>query len=80
MRNIHRRDTKLSLQSPDLLLKSLTQPSVERCQRLIHNQDTRLEYQRPRKGNALLLPATQALRGAIPESGKTHHGEYLVHT
>ncbi|MNU05248.1 hypothetical protein D3C71_2031010 [compost metagenome] len=68
MRYIDNRRAEPLLQALDLELHRLAQLLVQRTKWLIHQQNRRLECQRPRQGNALLLAAGQLLGVALAKA------------
>ena len=66
VRDIDNGQAKPFVQQLDLDLQLLTQLLVERPKRLVHQHQARLEHQRARQGDALLL-STRELRGAATQ-------------
>ena len=58
-------DPELALDRPDLLAQDDPDLGVERGQRLVEQQDLRLDGQRAGEGHALLLAAGQLVRVAV---------------
>ena len=56
VRHVERRDPELELDPPDLLPQLHAHLGVERRQRLVEQQHARLDRERPRQRDALLLP------------------------
>jgi hypothetical protein len=65
MRHVKHRDAQTLLQLLDLDLQLLAQLFVERAERLIHQQHGRLENNRARNRDALLLATRQLARHAL---------------
>ena len=61
------------MQAPDLELHLLAQLLVERAERLVHQHELRLEHQRARDRDALLLAAGELRRPAAAEAAELHH-------
>jgi hypothetical protein len=67
------------VQALDLQLQVLPQLLVERAQRLVHQQDARVEHDRPRDRHALLLAAGELLRIAAFVTAQLHEVEHALH-
>ena len=63
--DVDRRDAELALDRADLLAQRDADLRVERRQRLVEQQDLRLDRQGPRQRDPLLLPARQLVRVAV---------------
>ena len=72
-------DADLLLQRGQLGSQRVPQLRVERAQRLVQQQHRRLEDQRPRQGDALLLPAGHLVGAAAGVLGEPHQLERLGH-
>ena len=68
------------MQPPNLELHLLAQLLVERAQRLVHQDELRLEHQRARHGDALLLATGELRRPPLTVPAELHHVERAVHT
>ena len=75
VRDVDHRHAEPAMQAPYLELHLLAQLLVERAERLVHQHELRLEHQRARHGDALLLAAGQLRGAASAETGELHHVE-----
>jgi hypothetical protein len=66
------RHAELAMQAPDLELHLLAQLLVERRERLVHQHDARLEHERARERDALLLAARELLGLSFRELAQPH--------
>src|SRR6185503_15758404 len=78
MRHVQHGESERSLEVLDLALHLLAQLAIERAQRLVHQQERRLEDQCSRQSNALLLPAAQLVDTSRSESLESNHCEGLA--
>ena len=62
----------------DLLVHALAGHLVERAERLVHEQDRRLEGERPGDGHALLHAARQLVRVVLEEVAELDQVEHLA--
>ncbi len=69
--------TKLLLQCTDLVAQMAPHAGIQRGQRLVQQQRTRIDGQRARQRHALLLPAGELLHTALREIGQAHHLQEL---
>ena len=67
MGHVQDRGPELPADVQDLELERLAELPVERAERLVHEQQPRLEHDRPGEGDALLLAARQLARVAVAE-------------
>ncbi len=75
--DVDNRSADAAMDMLDLGLHLLAQLLVERAERLIHQQQARPRHQRPRHGNALLLPARELARIARCQVPKLHERQHL---
>ena len=68
MRDVDRRDAELLLDAPDLGAQRHAQLGVEVRERLVEEEDARLDGHGARQGNALLLPARELRRSPRAEA------------
>ena len=73
MGDIDHGDAQRFVQVLDLELHVLAQLLVQRAQRLVHQHQRRVEHQRARQGDALLLAARQLCGTAADEGPHLHH-------
>src|SRR5207245_4864204 len=73
--DVHHGDAEPLMQLPDLELHLLAQLFVERAQRLVHEDQLRLEHQRARHRDPLLLAAGELRRPPLAEAGELHHAQ-----
>ena len=66
-------DAEALVQLPDLELHLLAQLLVERAQRLVHQDQLRLEHQRAGDRDALLLAAGSCAGRRAPKPDELHH-------
>ena len=69
----------LGLDALELDLHLLAQLQIERAERLVEEEDARVVDQRPREGDALLLPAGELARLAPLVAGQLDELEHLAH-
>ena len=62
VRDVHRRDAKLTLEPLELEAHLLAQLQIEAGERLVEQEEPRLGHERARQREALLLPARQTRR------------------
>ncbi len=79
VRDIDERDTEISMQPSHFELKALAQLLVECAQRLIHQQQPRVEHDRAGQRDALLLTAGKLARISGLIARQTHQLEALRH-
>ena len=79
VRHVHERRPEPALDRFQLKLHLFAQLHVERRQRLVEQQHGRPVHERPRQGDALLLPARQLPRAPALEPVHAHHAQHLVH-
>ena len=79
VRDIDDRQAEPFVQQLDLDLHLLAQLLVERTERLVHQHEARLEHQRARQRDALLLPAGELRRATLGECLKPHHRQRTLH-
>ena len=77
VRHHHGRDVQFALQTTNLDLHIQAQVFVERGERLVEQQDARLDGQRAGQCHTLLLTARQLARIAFRECVHAHHLEHL---
>ncbi len=75
MRHVHDGESEPELQRADLVAHSAAQPRVEVGQRLVEQERSRLEHERPGQRHALLLAARELLgqprlQTAEPDEGQ----------
>ena len=75
VRHVDHRDAEPLVQAPDLELHLLAQLLVERAERLVHQHELRLEHERARDRDPLLLAAGELRRPAAAEPAELHHVE-----
>src|SRR5438067_10648698 len=75
MRDVHHRDTELSVQAPDFELHLAAQLLIECAKWLVHQYELWLVHQRTRHGDALLLTAGELRRPPVRERAELHHRE-----
>ena len=68
MGHVDERDAELALELPQLELEVLAELGVEGAERLVEQQDLRVEHQGPGQGDALLLATGQLRRTTLAES------------
>ncbi len=73
VRHIHGGDAERVVQAADLRAHLLAQVGIQIGQRLVQQQHLGLDHDRPRQRHALLLPARQFRRIAVPQMAKLHH-------
>jgi hypothetical protein len=73
-----RGDVQIIMQAPQPLPQLLAHLGVERAERLIQQQDARLDCQRAGKRDPLALAARQLRRVAILEPGELHKLKQLI--
>ena len=73
--DVDRRDVELVVEAPDLVAHLLAEVRVEIREGLVQQEHGRLHDDRARERDALLLPARELGRIAIPEGGKPHDVE-----
>src|SRR5471032_280071 len=76
MGDIHHRDAQALMQVLDLHLHVFAQLLVQCTQRLVHQDQLRLEHQCTRQSHTLLLAAGQLRRVAMGEGVQLHHAQY----
>src|SRR6266545_603192 len=79
VRHVQRRDPELELDAPDLLAQLDPHLGVERGQRLVEQEQTRLDRESPRKRDALLHSAGQLMRIAIAGVAEADELEQLLY-
>ena len=77
VRDVHERGAKGGLQLLQLDLHVLAQLQVERAERLVQQQERRLQHQAARNGHALLLPAGELVDTLRLRPGQAHAFEHL---
>ena len=75
--HVDRRDPELALDRPDLVAQRDADLGVERRERLVEQQDLRLDRERPRQRDPLLLAARQLVRVAAALLGQVDDLEQL---
>ena len=78
MGHVDRGDPELALDRPDLLAQGDPDLGVEGRQRLVEEQDLRLDRERPGERDALLLAARQLARVAVALVGQVDQLEQLA--
>ncbi len=76
--DVHGRDPELALDRADLLAQRDPDLRVERRQRLVEQQDLRLDGERPGQRDALLLAARQLVRVAVALVGQVDQLQELA--
>ena len=79
MRHVERRDPELELDAPDLLAQLDAHLRVERRERLVEQQHTRLDRERARERDALLHAARELVRVAVAGVAEADELEQLAH-
>ena len=67
------------LKLAELRTHRLAERPVERAERLVHQEDARVEDERPRERDPLLLPARQLARQPVAVARQAHQLEHRVH-
>src|SRR5688572_25866268 len=75
MSHVNRGDTEFFVQPPDLAAHLFAQIRIQIAQRLVHEQNLRLNHQRPRQRHTLLLPAGELGRIAVFQLRQVHDAE-----
>ena len=70
---------RLAVDAPDLLLHPDAQRPIERSQRLVHQQQRRLERERPGDRHPLLLTAGELARIALAVAVQLDQRQHLLH-
>ena len=78
MRHEDRRDAELALQGADLFAQRDADLGVERGERLVEQQDLRLDGERAGEGDALLLAARELIGIAVGELRQLDELEHLL--
>ena len=78
MRDVDGGDAELALDAAELELHLLAELSVERGERLVEQQQVRLEDQRAGDGDALLLPAGKLVDAPLAEAAEPDEIEIAV--
>ena len=78
VRDVDGGHAQLLVQAAQLDLHVLAQLLVERRQRLVHQQNARLEHDRACQRHALALPARQLIDAACRIAGELHHRERRI--
>ena len=76
--DVHGGDPELALDRPDLLAQDDPDLGVERGQRLVEEEDLRLDGERPGQRDALLLAARQLVRVAVAATLEVDQLEQLA--
>ena len=79
MRHVQRGDAELALEPLQLEPHLVAEPGVEVGQRLVQQQERRLEHERAREREPLLLAAREVGRGPAGRVVETHDGERALH-
>ena len=79
MRHVDERDPELLLDRLQLDLECLAQLCIERAEWFVEQQDRRVEDERPRKRNALLLPAGELRRTPLSEPSEPDRFEHRLY-
>ena len=77
--HIHRGHAELFVQAAQFDLHVFAQFFVQRRQRFVHQQNARLEDNRPRQRHALLLAAGQLMNAAVAEALQLHGRQRAFH-
>src|SRR5881628_4145591 len=77
--DIHEGHPEPALEDPHLHPKLLAELRVEVRKRLVEQQDLRLDDERARHRDALLLPAGELVRPAVTQTSKTDERERFVY-
>ena len=79
MRHIDDGHAQIFVDMLDFILHMLAKLLVERAERLVHQNQLRLEHQRARQRDALLLAARQLCRLAVGKGAHLHHVQRPAH-
>ena len=78
--DVHDTQAELLLELADLAAHATAELGVEIRERLVEQQNARLEHQRARHRDALLLAARELARQAVVEPGEAEQGQLLLAT